>query len=215
MSVITYSAKREIEPTGYSKTGTDLSVAAADDSFNSVSTSLLGLANDEWIKAAGFANAVNNGWFQANAASTAVKITQDTTTALVTEAAGPQVSIVGYKRGAGQQYSIEFTPRKLERRARVKREQHVALGGSSETIRHRRDVYWDIVTGRVLEAQLAQWREFLASVEAEETFTIDLYGTIAVPGTQIFEAVLDSDDYSEDRLGAIQRYTIGFRLRLL
>src|SRR4051812_32091312 len=109
MASLTYVALRNIEPTGYSKAGTDISASGgANDWFASVTTDLSGLADNDWFLVSGFANAANNGWFQANGASVAAKITQDTSTTLVNEAAGSVISIVGYKRGYNQQYAFDF-----------------------------------------------------------------------------------------------------------
>src|SRR3954462_15452732 len=104
MASVTYTALRELESTGYAKGGSDISAAGTDDSFNATVTNLSGLNDNEWVNTSGFANAANNGWFQANGASTSTKISQDTTTSLVTEGAGASVSINGYKRGLGQTY---------------------------------------------------------------------------------------------------------------
>ena len=214
MSVITYAAKRKIEKTAYLKTGTDISAAAADDSFNSISTNLSGLLDNEWANVSGFANAANNGWFQANGNSAANKITQDTTTSLVTESAGPSIVVQGYKRGYGQAYQIEFTPRRLQASGKRIKKQSRAIGGAEETLLHRLEDFWDVGTGRLIEAAMPQWREFLASVASGETFTFDPYGTIAAPNAPV-SCELDSDDYAESRLGATQRYTVAFRIRLL
>lgn len=213
MSVITYTAKREIEKTGYSKAGTDISVNGTTDTFDSVSTNLAGLANDEWVNVAGFANAANNGWFQVNGASTATQITQDTSAVLVTEAAGPSVTLVGYRRGYGQPYSIEFTSRRLDRGVTALRHSSRSLGGDEEVLLLRRDTTWDVVSGRVTEQAILQWREFLASCAAGEGLTFDPYGTIAVPDAPV-SCVLERPDYREDRIGNIRRYTIAFKLRL-
>lgn len=212
MSVITYLAKREIEKTGYSKTGADISANGATDTFDATSTNLAGLANDEWINVAGFANAANNGWFQANGASIATQITQDTSTALVTEAAGPSITIVGYRRGYGQPYSIEFTPRRLDRGVAALRHSSRSLGGDEEVLLLRRDTTWDVVSGRITEQTILQWREFLASCAAGEGFTFDPYGTIAVPDAPV-SSLLVRADYPEDRIGNNRRYTIPFKLR--
>jgi hypothetical protein len=217
MASITYTALREIEPTGYSKTGTDISAAAADDSFNSASTSLLGLNDNEWVLVAGFVNAANNGWFQANGASTASKIAQDTTTNLVTEAAGPSISLVGYKRGYGQAYSIDFGVEVANRSSKVKRTSHQPIGGGlPEMIVYRSEAEIQVTTGIVDETNLKQWREFLASVEGGETFTFDRYGTAASP-IEAKTAILESESYSEAREGTLYpgRYRIGFTVRLL
>lgn len=214
MSVIAYTAKREIEKLAYAKSGIDISAAAADDSFNGATTSLSGLANDEWIKVGGFANGANNGWFQANGASTSTKITQDTSTILVTEAAGPLVTIQGYRRGYGQSYSIEFTPRALERSGRIDRSRRTSLAGNRETLLNRIETFWNVNSGRLLESQIPQWREFLASVAAGETFSFDPYGTIAMPDNPL-SVDLEDDDHTESRLGKTRRYIVALKLRVL
>lgn len=73
MSVITYTALREIEPTTVVVAHDDISVDAADDSFNAPA-GLLGFLDDEWILVSGFSDPANNGWFQLGANSTATKI---------------------------------------------------------------------------------------------------------------------------------------------
>jgi hypothetical protein len=214
MSVFTYTALREIEPTGYSKAASDISVAAADDSFNQVAAGLLGLLDNEWFLVAGYANAVNNGWFQANGNSTTTKITQDTTTSLVTEAAGPAVTIVGYKRGLNQSYSLEIGATG-DRNAKVTRNVQQPMGGGApEVLLHRRETLIQITTGYISEAQIAQWREFLASVEGGETFTLDLLGTVAAPDDPV-SAMLASEEYTEMRVGDSSSYQLSFNVRIL
>lgn len=214
MSTIRYTAKREIEKTGYNKIGVDISAAAADDSFNAVSTVLSGLADNDWVLVAGFANAANNGWFQANGASTATKITQDTTTALVTEAAGPSVTLTGYKRGLNQQYSIEFAPRALDRSAKIERQRRTALGGASETLFTRNDIFWNVEYAKISAAAMPQWREFLASVAGGESFTFDPNGSLAVPSAPV-SVEWDNDSYTEERVGRSGLFAIGFKVRVL
>ena len=72
MAYVTYTAKREIEPTGFAKTGTDFSAIGSDDSFNAATTNLSGLLTDQWLQAAGFVK--NAGWFQVKSNSTSAKI---------------------------------------------------------------------------------------------------------------------------------------------
>ena len=161
----------------------------------------------------GFANAANNGWFQASGNSTSTKINQDTTTSLVTESAGPSVTIQGYKRGYGQNYNLEFGPQQLTRGVKVTRKEHESISGSLETLLHRRTVTWDIKTDLLEESDLAQWREFQASAEGGETFTFDPYGTGASPDNQL-TCTLDNESYTEARMGASKFYEIAFRARV-
>lgn len=74
MATIIYKAKRRLEPSGFLKTGVDISAAQADDSFNASINNLSGLNADQWVKASGFANAGNNSWVQASVNSTSGKI---------------------------------------------------------------------------------------------------------------------------------------------
>jgi hypothetical protein len=214
---------REFEPTGYVKIGTDISAAAADDSFNATSTVLTGLLNNEWILVSGFANAANNGWFQASANSTSTKISQDTSTSLVTAAAGPSITITGYRRGLNQSYSLEFYSERVDRSVKVKRSVQQPMGGGApEVLTYRRETFVDVTVlgplGALLtEVQILQWREFLASVEGGETFTFDRYGTVAIP-VEPKSAILESTDYTEDRIAGAANagvYKLSFQVRLL
>jgi len=226
MAAITYIALRAFEPTGYSKTSDDISAAAADDSFNLIGSpapSLSGLADNDWMLVSGFTNAANNGWFQANGASTSTKITQDTSTSLVNEGPGPMVTIVGYKRGLNQSYNLEFYSEKVDRSVMVKRSVQQPMGGGApEVLTYRRDTFIDVTVlgplGALLtEAQMPQWREFLASVEGGELFTFDRYGTIAAP-VEPANAILETTDYTEERIvgaGNAGSYKLSFKVRLL
>lgn len=212
MSKITYAALREIETTGYLKVGTDISADGTDDSFNSVSTDLSGLLDNQWLNVSGFTEAANNGWFQANGNSVAAKIIQDTSAALVTEAAGDTVTLRGYVRGYAQAYELEFFPSVLERDVKIIRKASRSLGGAMETLLQRRDVFFTLNTGPILEAALAQWREFIASVEGGEVFTFDPDGLPGIPDVP-FSAVLDSARYEEDRLSTTGHYSIELVIR--
>jgi hypothetical protein len=133
---------------------------------------------------------------------------------LVTEAAGEEVIIQGYKRGLNQAYSIEAGLSVADRSVKVVRNQKQALGGGSpETLLHRRDVFLDIRTTSLEEVVMPQWREFLASVEGGESFTFDRYGSLAVP-VEPKTVELASDSYAEMR-EFMFRYRIAFRVRVL
>lgn len=211
MARITYIAKRGFEPSTVAQIlSTGISVASSDDSFNAAS-GLSGLLNGEWILVSGFANSINNGWFQLNANSTSTKITQLTRTDLITESAGAQITIKGYKRGLNVSYNIDaFLVEQADRKVNVVRNSHRSLGGGSpEVLIHRRDVQIDVTTGLILEADIKKWREFLASVEGGETFTFDRYGSIASPSEPLTVYLVD-DSYTESRDSNLMRYRISF-----
>lgn len=217
MSSITYTALRDLERAGYEKSGTDISVAAADDSFNSVSTNLSGLLDNQWVLVAGFVNAVNNGYFQLSANSTSTKISQDTTTSLVTEAAGPPISLIGFKRGPNQAYSMDFGVERADRTGRIRRSSHQPIGGGApETLFYHQQVVYRIRTGAIAEANIPQWHEFFGSVMSGEIFIFDRYGTAASP-VEPKQAILESDDISDERDGPLYpgRYRFSFDVRIL
>jgi len=92
-------------------------------------------------------------------------------------------------------------------------------GGAPETLLYRRETFVDLTvigpTGDGLtEAMMPQWREFLASVEGGETFTLDRYGTIAIP-VEAKLAMLASEEYMEERVASMRIYKLSFQARLL
>ena len=214
MSVITYTALRKIEATGFLKNGTDISAAAGDDSFNATSTVLTGMLDNEWIKVSGFANAANNGWFQVNGNSTSTKISQDTSTALVTEAAGPSVTIKGYKRGLGEVYQIEFGAEILDRSSDAHSEENQPMADvAAEVILFREEALEDVRTGTLTQTVINQFRELFASTRAGELITFDKYGTIASPDNPL-SAQLIVKSYREERENVSFKYRISFRVRV-
>lgn len=214
MSTITYVAVRKIEKTGYLKTGTDISAAASDDSFNATSTNLSGLLDNQWIKVSGFANAANNGWFQVNGNSTTTKISQDTTTSLVTEAAGPAVIITGYKRGFGQSYQLEFGGEVLDRSSEANSEANQPMADvAPEVVLYREEALEQVRTQALDQTTMNQFREMLSSVRAGESFTFDKYGTIASPSNPL-PAVLVGKTYAEQRENVSFKYRVSFTVRV-
>lgn len=216
MGSIAYTVLREIEKLPYLKTGTDISAAAADNSFNAVTTDLSGLLDNQWIDVTGFTDPANLGFFQASAASTTLKILQDSAT-LVIEAAGANITLQGHVRGLNQLATLEFGVQEAQRRVAVQRTSKPAIGGAMETILKRRDELWQVTTDFIAEADLPQWREFLASVEGGESFTLDPYGTVAAPVLPLVVS-LESSDYTEQRLAgrfASRLYTFDFDARVV
>lgn len=84
-------------------TGTTISAAAADNSFNDSANGFGALQPNQWVRVTGFATAGNNGWCKI-LTRTAAKITVGQLT-LVNEAAGPSVSV-----DMGQQIVEGVTP---------------------------------------------------------------------------------------------------------
>jgi len=199
MTAITYVAKRGFEESGFSANGTDISASSADDSFNATATDLSGVVDDEWILVSGFSiNDVNNGWFQADGASTTTKILEvnDPVVNLITEAAGDAVTITGYKRGLNESYEIETEAHILTPQDTPIAKQAMALDGTPETLFTRNDATWEVNTDFILESAWLQWREFIRSVSGGEIFTFDAYGSIASPDNPISVMLVGTPRYS-------------------
>jgi len=73
-------------------TGTTISVAESDDSFNDSGAGFGSISDNDWIYASGFTNAANNGWFKVVTA-TASKLIVANGSSLVDEASGSSRTI--------------------------------------------------------------------------------------------------------------------------
>lgn len=139
--------------------------------------------------------------------------------ALVTEAAGPLVTLTGYKRGTGQQYTMETVLSRADRSNQVMRTVQKPMDDTApEVILFHEENLDDVQTTIIPESGLAQWREFLSSVSGGELFTYDKYGSIASPDNPL-QAMLASESYTEPReaasfVGGQMVYRIPFQVRV-
>lgn len=135
--------------------------------------------------------------------------------ALVTESAGPNVTITGYYRGLNQDYTIEFAPEAIDPSTEDDRTEHTPIGGGkSEVYLYRSEDFVQVRTGTIEQAAIGQWKEFFGSVAAGEQFIFDAYGTVAEPDDpQPVEKV--SKGHEESRDGTEMRYRVGFKVKYL
>lgn len=221
MPAITYTALRSIERVSFSSEN-KTTIAATSSGSPNVSTftdssspgSLAGLNSGEWIYVTGFTTAANNGWHQVSGASSATVIT--VSSILTVEAAGDAVTILGYLRGSGQQYSFDVSFTSDNRNRKVTKFVSVALDGNTETLTQRRTENYNISSSVLdtTESEYSQWIEFLDSCESGETFTFDRVGSVATADDPV-SALIDSEGYTEQRLENITGRRISFRVRVL
>jgi len=219
MPAIIYTALRSIKRTSFeSLSKTTISVTSTGSPNTSTLSdsaspgSLSGLSNGDWVKVTGFTTTVNNGWHQVLSTSNANAITVNTI--LTVEAAGNVITILGYLRGSGQSYSIDVRFTNDDRQRKVTKTEAAALSGNTETIVHRRENFFSIVS-QVLDTtgtNYDQFIEFLDSCESGESFTFDRTGSVATPVDQL-TARLTGDGYTEQRLSNITDRRIAFRIR--
>lgn len=99
--------------------------------------------------------------------------------------------------------SYDFEVSAVDRTTKPQTGKAVSLSGWTETVRDRTDELYKITTVPVLEADFDHFRQFLDSCDGGEQFTLDPYGTIAVP-VQAMNCILETRGYKEKRVS--QRY---------
>lgn len=118
----------------------------------------------------------------------------------------------------GNIYAIDLSMVDANRkRQRVITEQR-SRGGATETLFHRFDVTWDLVTKPFPASLLPLVREFLDSVEGGALFTADIYGRTNRPDS-IVSVLFVGDGYAEPRAvrqgngGKSDYYAVSFTVR--
>lgn len=98
---------------------------------------------------------------------------------------------------------LETKIRPPKRLTDIEKDGSVSLSGvGRETQLHRYEFRWQIKTVPVPIANLPRWREFHGSTLADETFSIDIFGTEASPDNVITASVVDGT-WVETRLSPI------------
>jgi hypothetical protein len=212
MATITYTAKRNIAPLVFNVAAAiDISAAAADDSFNATSSDLSGLLSGQWVYVSGFANAANNGWHQLAANSTITKI--QTTSTLVTESAGPAITLQGYRHGLNQQYTLETRLRDYTPQPDIIVSTVTALGGNVEAVYQRTDAFWSVSTDTIDDADRDIWIEFFRSVSAAESFLFDAYGTVSVPDNPVNVILNLANAEKWSRFKTLRKWLVSFGIK--
>lgn len=107
-------------------------------------------------------------------------------------------------RSVGDVVLLDLGVQEALRSRSVEKSVQRSQGGAMEVLWHRADVTWTVTLEPVSGTQLDIVREFMASTEGGESFTMDLYGTSSRPKT----VKRIDDGYSEQpfiRVGTVQR----------
>lgn len=212
MAAVYYFAKRSIITNSFLLEAiTDISVSDVDNSFNASSSDLSGLLANEWVYVSGSPNIENNGWHQLSVNSITGKIT--TLSTLVTEAAGAAITIQGYEHGEGEQYSLDIDVRTAEYKEKENKKTNESLSGLEEQILHNTKIFWSITTAIIDEdTEKKYWLEFLHSVRVGETFTFDVYGTVATSDNPLQATLVGVPNYQ--RIKNTKKIIISFVVKL-
>lgn len=210
MTALNYTAEQKFVPTGLEAIGViDISLVASDDSINSTATDLSGILAGEWVYVTG--TAVDDGWHQLDIDSTTNKIV--TLSTLTDEASGSAITIYGYKHGNGQPYDLEKPMKVSDQSFLQKRNVAESLSGKIETLFEGEIETWDLTTTELDATELLYWQEFMASVRAGQQFTIDIYGSAAVP-IDILNCIIKG--FPEiNRVSTLHLFTISFKVRIV
>jgi hypothetical protein len=218
MTAITYVAKRNIHQTGVgfitqTDIGADTTGSPEVSVFNSngsPSTDLSVFTNGYWVYVTGFTNTENNGWHQIEGTPSNVSLPiYEFYGALVTEAAGNEITIAEYYRGYNQSYNLETNSRIVTMPSdEGVRTESVSLNGQRETLFFRFSERYSVQSGILTAAEFGQWREFFASVMGGEAFTLDPYGTISAPDNPLTVYLNGNPSYS--RVGNAAEYIVNF-----
>lgn len=109
----------------------------------------------------------------------------------------------------GQSVEFEFLCSDIQRRVKVDRSVKKAQGGLREYIKNRSEETYDITTYAVLAEDFDDFRQFLDSVDAGESYTLDPYGSIGTP-VQPMLCQMDEDGYTENRV-SVRYLSTSFR----
>jgi hypothetical protein len=116
-------------------------------------------------------------------------------------------------RSVGDTVMLDIAVQEAQRSRSVEKSVQRSQGGAMEVLWHRADVTWSVTLEPVAGATLDLVREFMASTEAGEAFTMDLYGSSSAP-----KSVKRIDDgYTETpfmRVGAESRdwFVVNFQV---
>ena len=115
---------------------------------------------------------------------------------------------------SGSIYQIEIGTKQADPDGETYLTEHVSLNGTREVVKQdREDDNWTVATKRITTADLLELREFFYSVVGGETFTLDLYGTIAVPD-DVQTMVMLSKKYAPKRIKTSDYFNFSFKARV-
>jgi len=84
-------------------------------------------------------------------------------------------------RSVGDLVVLDIGVQEAVRSRNVEKNVQRSQGGAMEVLWNRADVNWEVTLEPVSGYQLEVVREFMASTESGEAFSMDLYGTSSVP----------------------------------
>ena len=86
-----------------------------------------------------------------------------------------------------------------------------SLGGNQETVLQNIDFHWQISIGSITSVNKPAVREFLNSVQGGEVFTLDVYGSVAVPDAPV--SVVAKPGYQFSRVNNSDLFTVALKVR--
>lgn len=114
----------------------------------------------------------------------------------------------------GALYSIEIPMREMSPQNKTHTQESISISGITQNSVHRRDSVWVLKTGYFHESsnEYRQVVEFVESVDEREIFSVDLHGTLAVPG--VFRSAVLTGNVAIMRREQSGEFMFSFSVRL-
>lgn len=99
------------------------------------------------------------------------------------------------------------------RSRKVEKSAQRSAGGAMEVLKHRSEVTWSVTLEPAWGDQLALVREFLASTEGGELFTMDLYGDSSAPkAVKRLDEGYDEQIFMRRGAESLDAFTVSFQV---
>lgn len=117
--------------------------------------------------------------------------------------------ITGHISGASYELTLPFS--QFNSSININKKTHTSLSGQQETVLTRIDNRISIALSEFPRTMLPQIREFIHSVAGGETFTVDAYGSAAIPDDPLM-VQLASTRVKEQRVGTSEFFRLSFQV---
>lgn len=110
-------------------------------------------------------------------------------------------------------YDLDFEMSNYNTSGRTDRRINKTINGTRETVRMYDEMSADVTVAVISEANLELWEEWFFSVDNDESFTFDAWGSSAVPDNPV-AVRLDGDRFQPQRIKDSDFFTLAFKLAI-
>jgi len=110
---------------------------------------------------------------------------------------------------SGTNYDLDLILEQADQSVKPTSSSSGSLGGQRETVLQRIDYKWRLTIGSITSVNKDAVREFLDSVQGGEVFSLDVYGSVAVPDNP--ENVTIEPGYSITRINGGDLFSVSIQ----